>query len=116
MTNLDIAALFLILFAVLTITLGVIMVHTYPGKVAKARNHPQTQAIEVTSLLGLIMFPLWMFALMWAYSGAVIGRLYEQSPEQPSSEQASSNDANGDADDSEGESAGADDEAGKAEA
>ena len=111
MTNLDIAALFLILFAVLTITLGVIMVHTYPGKVAKARNHPQTQAIEVTSLLGLIMFPLWMFALMWAYSGAVIGRLYEQPPEHPSSD-----DAKADADDSEGEPAGADDEAGKAEA
>jgi len=34
--------------------------------------------IEVTSLLGLIMFPLWMGALIWAYSGAVIGKLYDQ--------------------------------------
>jgi hypothetical protein len=92
------------------------MVHTYPGKVAKARNHPQTQAIEVTSLLGLILFPLWMFSLMWAYSGAVIGRLYEQPPEQLSPEQPSSDDAKADADDSEGESAGADDEAEQAKA
>ena len=111
MTNLDIAALFLIFFGVLTITLGIVMIHTYPGKVAKARNHPQTQAIEVTSLLGLIVFPLWMFALMWAYSGAVIGRLYEQPPEQLSPEQPSSDDAKADAGDSEGEPAGADDEA-----
>jgi hypothetical protein len=116
MTNLDIAALFLILFGVLTITLGFIMVHTYPGKVAKARNHPQTQAIEVTSLLGLILFPLWMFSLMWAYSGAVIGRLYEQPPEQLSPEQPSNDDAKADVDDSEGEPAGADDEAEQAKA
>jgi hypothetical protein len=80
MTKLDYISLGLILFAVLTITWGIIKIHTYPGKVAKARNHPQVKAIEVTSLLGLITFPLWMFALIWAYSGAVIGRLYEGEP------------------------------------
>jgi hypothetical protein len=116
MTNLDFAALFLILFGVLTITLGIVMVHTYPGKVAKARNHPQTQAIEVTSLMGLIVFPLWMFALIWAYSGAVIGKLYEQPPGPPSNEQPSHEDAKPDADDTEGHSAGADDDAEEAEA
>lgn len=84
MTTLDFAALFLILFAILTITIGIVVVHTYPGKVAKRRNHPQADAIEVTSLLGLIAFPLWMFALMWAYSGAVLGKLYASPPEQPS--------------------------------
>jgi hypothetical protein len=75
--TLDIVALFLIFFGVLTITLGIVMIHTYPGKVAKARNHPQVEAIEVTSLLGLLIFPLWMLALVWAYSGAVIGILYD---------------------------------------
>ena len=78
MSRLDMIALGLILFAVLTIILGIIKIHTYPGKVAKARNHPQTDAIEVTSLLGLIAFPLWMAALVWAYSGAVIGKLYAE--------------------------------------
>ena len=52
------------------------MIHTYPGKVAKLRNHPQTRAIEVTSLMGLIFFPLWVAALIWAHSNAIIGRLY----------------------------------------
>jgi hypothetical protein len=74
--KLEIISLFLIFFSVIVIVLGIIKIHTYPGKIAKARNHPQTEAIEVTSLLGLIIFPLWMAALVWAYSGAVVGELY----------------------------------------
>jgi hypothetical protein len=78
MTGLDYASLGIILIAILIITLGIIKIHTYPGVVARERKHPQVDAIEVTSLLGLIMFPLWMAALVWAYSGAVFGKLYEQ--------------------------------------
>jgi len=81
--KLDVIALGLIFFSVLVIILGIIKIHTYPGKIAKARNHPQTEAIEVTSLLGLIVFPLWMAALVWAYSGAVVGRMYDR-PAAPS--------------------------------
>ncbi|MGB5177589.1 MAG: DUF3302 domain-containing protein [Gammaproteobacteria bacterium] len=74
--KLEIISLSLIFFSVVVITLGIIKIHTYPGKIARARNHPQTEAIEVTSLLGLLIFPLWMAALVWAYSGAVVGSLY----------------------------------------
>ncbi len=82
MTKLDIISLGLIFFAVIVITLGIVKIHCYPGKVAKDRNHPQAKAIEVTSLLGLLIFPLWMFALVWAYSNAVIGKVYrEEDPE-----------------------------------
>ena len=77
--KLEIVSLGLIFFAVIVIVLGIIKIHTYPGKIAKARNHPQTEAIEVTSLLGLLVFPLWMAALVWAYSGAVVGNLYDES-------------------------------------
>jgi hypothetical protein len=77
MTGLDYASLGIILFSLLIITLGIIKIHTYPGVVARERKHPQVDAIEVTSLLGLIMFPLWMGALVWAYSGAVFGKMYE---------------------------------------
>ncbi|MDF7806941.1 DUF3302 domain-containing protein [Pontiellaceae bacterium B12219] len=80
--KIEIISLFIIVLAVLTILLGIIKIHTYPGKIAKARQHPQTEAIEVTSLLGLLIFPLWMAALVWAYSGAVIGNLYPK-PETP---------------------------------
>ena len=84
MTKLDYISLFLIFFSVITIILGIIKIHTYPGKVAKARNHPQEKAIEVTSLLGLIVFPLWMLALVWAYSGAVIGVMYAKTDDTSS--------------------------------
>jgi hypothetical protein len=69
-------ALGLIIFAVIIIILGIVKIHTYPGKIAVARRHPQAKAIEVTSLLGLIVFPLWMAALVWAYSNAIVGQLY----------------------------------------
>jgi len=74
--KLEAISLGLIFFSVIVIILGIIKIHTYPGKIAKERNHPQYEAIEVTSLLGLLVFPLWMAALVWAYSGAVIGILY----------------------------------------
>jgi hypothetical protein len=65
--DLRIASLFLILFAVIIIVWGIAIVHTLPGKIATKRNHSQTKAIEVMSLLGLLLFPLWMGALIWAY-------------------------------------------------
>lgn len=57
----------LILFSVIIITLFIVTVHTMPGKIAKKRGNPQAKAIEVLSLLGLLIFPLWMAALVWAY-------------------------------------------------
>jgi hypothetical protein len=65
------ASLCLILFSVIIIVLGIVKVHTLPGNIARQRSHPQTTAIEVCSLLGLLVFPLWMFALVWAYGGAI---------------------------------------------
>jgi ACR3 family arsenite efflux pump ArsB len=65
--NLEIASLFLILFAVIIIVWGIAVVHTLPGKIAKKRGHTQVEAIEITSYLGLLVFPLWMAALIWAY-------------------------------------------------
>jgi hypothetical protein len=90
--KLELISLFLIFFSVIVIILGIIKIHTYPGKIAKARNHPQVEAIEVTSLLGLLIFPLWMAALVWAYSGAVVGSLYaredRKEPEEPPVDEA----------------------------
>lgn len=57
----------LILFSVIIIALAIIFVHTMPGKIARSRNHPQSEAIEIMSLLGLLVFPLWMGSLIWAY-------------------------------------------------
>ena len=67
MGPLEFASLFLILFAVIIIVWGIAVVHTLPGKIATRRNHSQVEAIEITSYLGLLVFPLWMAALIWAY-------------------------------------------------
>lgn len=57
----------LIFFSVIVIILFIIFVHTMPGKIARKRGNPQAEAIEILSLLGLLIFPLWMAALVWAY-------------------------------------------------
>ena len=67
MDKLSIVSLFLILFAVIIIVWGIAVVHTLPGKIAEKRHHSQQQAIEITAYLGLLVFPLWMVALIWAY-------------------------------------------------
>ena len=77
MDKIAIVSLVLIMFSVIVILLGIVKLHTYPGQVAEQRGHPQKEAIEATSVMGLIIFPLWMLALIWAYSGAVIGNLYQ---------------------------------------
>jgi uncharacterized membrane protein len=74
--KIQIISLGLIIFTVIIIIWGIVKIHTYPSKIAAERNHPQKDAIEVTSLLGLLVFPLWMFALIWAYSGAIFGSMY----------------------------------------
>lgn len=61
-------ALFILLFSVIVIVVGIIKIHELPGEIAKKRNHPQADAIRVTSLLGLLMLPLWFLALIWAYA------------------------------------------------
>lgn len=82
MDKYSIIALVVIVLAISIIILGIAVIHTYPGRVAKKRRHPQTQAIEVTSVLGLIVFPLWLFAIMWAYSDATLGKLYKPAPKE----------------------------------
>jgi len=67
MDKLSIVSLFLILFAVIIIVWGIAVVHTLPGRIAKKRHHSQAEAIEITAYLGLLVFPLWMAALIWAY-------------------------------------------------
>ena len=57
----------LIICCVIIIILFIIFVHTMPGKIARRRGNPQAEAIDILSLLGLLIFPLWMAALVWAY-------------------------------------------------
>jgi uncharacterized membrane protein YidH (DUF202 family) len=82
-------SLFLIIFSVLIIVVGIIKLHELPKKIALSRNHPQVDAIAVCSLLGLLIFPFWMFALLWAYMHPVLKPI-EVDNLQPSIEEGQS--------------------------
>ena len=79
--SIKVISLSLIFFSVILIVWGIVVVHTLPGKVAKRRNHPQAKAIEITSYLGLLVFPLWMAALIWAYLRPVLKPIDMPEPE-----------------------------------
>src|SRR5262245_46703179 len=38
-----------------------------PGDIARSRNHPQADAINICGWMGLITLVLWPLALVWAY-------------------------------------------------
>ncbi len=84
-------SLFLILFAITIIILGIIKIHTLPGVIAKQRNHPQAEAIEITAYLGLLVFPLWMAALIWAYIKPVLKPVVIESETETGIEQNETN-------------------------
>ena len=67
-----IVCLGLIIFSVIVIVVGIIKVHELPKEIALKRGHPQAEAIGVCALLGLLVFPFWMIALLWAYMRPVL--------------------------------------------
>ena len=66
---LDIFAL-IVLFILVTLGVALVVVlGPLPGKIAKQRNHPQTEAIQVMGWIGLITLGVpWLIALIWAYT------------------------------------------------
>ena len=68
-------ALWIIAFVVLVGMIGlaiavVIGLAMLPGKIARKRNHPQQEAINVLAWAGLLLSfgVLWIIALAWAYT------------------------------------------------
>jgi hypothetical protein len=60
---------FVVLIVLVALTgVAVAFLGMLPGKIARGRNHPQAEAINVASWLGIITAGLlWPFALIWAY-------------------------------------------------
>ncbi len=57
---------FMLVFALLLLALAVLLA-ALPGQIAKARNHPQHQAVNVCGWVGLPTGILWAIALVWAF-------------------------------------------------
>ena len=60
-------AMFILFLSVAIIVVGIILAHELPYKIAKRRGHPQQDAIRCMAVMGLLLFPLWLLAMVWAY-------------------------------------------------
>lgn len=59
----------LIVLCIMPIVLGYVLYRlgSLPGEIARARNHPQADAVGICGWMGLITLVLWPLALVWAY-------------------------------------------------
>ena len=68
MSGIDIFAWIVLLVIIASIVVVFVVLGMLPGKVARQRQHPQVQAINVASWLALIFgFAAWPFVMVWAY-------------------------------------------------
>ena len=79
MSGLDIFAwIVLIVLGFTAIAIWVVLA-MLPGRIAKARNHPQADAINVSGWLGALIFGFfWPLALIWAFTKPRIGSEVDQ--------------------------------------
>ena len=47
----------------------VIVLARAPGAIARDRGHPSAEAINICGWIGLLVWPAWWVALVWAYTG-----------------------------------------------
>ena len=64
---LDYVALGSIIFLAIGITAAVVVTGSLPGKIARQRNHPWPDAVNVAGWIGLATGILWPLALVWAF-------------------------------------------------
>ncbi len=60
-------SIFILLLSVVIIIIGIILIHDLPYHIARRRNHPQQDAIRCMAVMGLVLFPLWLLSMVWAY-------------------------------------------------
>ena len=64
-------------FALIFLSLMLMALGMLPGVIARKRNHPQAEAINVLAWVGLLLGIVpWVIALVWAYTkpiGTVVG-------------------------------------------
>jgi len=66
MTATGYIAVVCIIAVVVVLTLVLIRL---PGKIARRRYHPSADAINVCALVGIVLWPAWVVALIWAHTG-----------------------------------------------
>ena len=64
---LDKVALFIIFVLIIMITAAIVILGSLPGKIARQRNHPWPDAVNVASWIGLATGVFWPVAFIWAF-------------------------------------------------
>jgi hypothetical protein len=68
MGALDIFALIVILLLLAVVIWLVVLLGSWPGNIARKRNHPQAEAITALGWIGVITLGAgWLVAIVWAY-------------------------------------------------
>ncbi len=68
MSGLDIFAWIVLIVLIAAVVAGWIVLAMLPGKIAKQRDHPQAEAVNVAGWIGaLAMGVFWPLALIWAF-------------------------------------------------
>jgi hypothetical protein len=68
MDALDIFALIVILLLLAVVIWLVVLLGSWPGNIARKRNHPQAEAITALGWIGIITLGAsWLVAIVWAY-------------------------------------------------
>jgi len=69
MSGLDIFAWIVLVTLIVAALVIWIVLARLPGRVARGRNHPQADAINVAGWLGALLFGVfWPLALVWAFT------------------------------------------------
>jgi len=78
MTGLDIFTFIVIAVLLAVAAVVVVVLGALPGKIARCRDHPQAEAINICGWLGIVTLGLaWPVAFVWAYTrpaGGVTGQ------------------------------------------
>jgi Protein of unknown function (DUF3302) len=67
MSFIDIFAIVVLSFVVLSTVALIVVLGMLPGHFAHKRRHPYAQAVAIAGWVGLVFIPLWPLALIWAY-------------------------------------------------
>ena len=75
MTAVDYFAWFVFIVILVSLVGVFVALAQLPGQTARARNHPQADAINVAGWLGLLLTlgVVWALALVWAYTKPLTG-------------------------------------------
>ena len=65
----------LVFVVLLIVAVAAVLLAGLPGLIAAKRRHPNAEAIQVCGIIGIFIWPCWIVALVWAYTGPDLGKI-----------------------------------------